>query len=79
VCECQNVIFYEVPEQTLIERCTFRAQTSGRSDDNMETLLKRFKAFNEQSKPVVDMYAKFGKVKHILATGEINDVYKMTK
>lgn len=45
----------------------------------METLLKRFKAFNEQSKPVVDLYAKFGKVRKIDATGDINEVYAKTK
>ena len=45
----------------------------------METLLKRFKAFNEQSKPVVDLYMKFGKVHYIPATGTVNDVYMQTK
>lgn len=52
-----------------------RAQTSGRSDDNPETLLKRLRAFNEQSKPVVDLYKKFGKVIWIEATGTVEDVY----
>lgn len=45
----------------------------------METLLKRFKAFNEQSKPVVDLYMKFGKVKFISATGTVGEVYQQTK
>ena len=41
----------------------------------METLLKRFKAFNEQSKPVVDLYKKFGKVHEIDAKGDVEEVY----
>jgi Adenylate kinase len=79
VCECQNVIFYNVSEETLMERCTARARTSGRSDDNPETLLKRLKAFNEQSKPVIDLYRKFGKVHWIDAYGSVSDVYEQTK
>ena len=47
--ECQKVIYYDISEDVLVQRCT-------RTDDNMETLLKRFQAFNEQSKPVVDLY-----------------------
>ena len=73
------MLFYDVPEETLIDRCKVRAETSGRTDDNLDTLLKRFKAFNEQSRPVVDLYAKFGKVRHIIAKGDINEVYQKTK
>lgn len=62
-----------------MERCNARAQTSGRSDDNPETLLKRLKAFNEQSKAVVELYKKFGKVKWIDAFGSVSDVYEQTK
>lgn len=77
--ECQNVIFYNVSEEVLMERCMARAQTSGRADDNPETLIKRLRAFNEQSKPVVEMYKKFGKVHWIDAFGTIDDVYTKTK
>lgn len=59
-----------------MERCTARARTSGRADDNPETLIKRLKAFNEQSKPVIDLYRKFGKVHWIDAYGSVADVYE---
>mmetsp|Transcript_3635 Transcript_3635/g.2694 ORF Transcript_3635/g.2694 Transcript_3635/m.2694 type:complete len:121 (+) Transcript_3635:396-758(+) len=62
-----------------MERCNARAKHSGRSDDNPETLLKRLKNFNEASKPVVDLYKRFGKVHWIDAFGSINDVYAKTK
>lgn len=42
----------------------------------METLLKRFKAYTEQSKPVVELYERFGKVHTIMAMGSIQDVYE---
>jgi adenylate kinase family enzyme len=73
VCECQNVIFYDVSEQTLMERCLVRASnaTVKREDDNEETLKKRLRAFKELSRPVVDLYQKFGKVRYIEATGTV--------
>lgn len=81
VCECQNVLFYDVSEETLLERCLVRASNSAvqRDDDNEETLKKRLRAFKELSKPVVDMYARFGKVKHIDASKSVNQVFEHTK
>ncbi len=44
-----------------------RARSSAvqREDDNPETLMKRLRAFKELSRPVVDLYQKFGKVRYI--------------
>ena len=41
--------------------------------------MKRFREFNEQSKPVVELYKKFGKVRWIDASGDIGEVYAQTK
>lgn len=79
MCECQTVLFYDVSEDVLVERCMARAKTSGRADDNVETLKKRFNSYNESTRPVVEMYQRFGKVRHIDASGEINDVYQRSK
>ena len=81
MCECQNVLFYDVSEKTLLERCMVRAANSEvkREDDNEETLKKRLRNFNELSKPVVEMYAKLGKVKHIDASKSVNEVFEATK
>lgn len=81
VCECQQVLFYDVHEDTLMERCLARASTSAvqREDDNAETLRKRLKAFQDYSRPVVDLYKKFGKVRHIDASQSIAKVYEETR
>lgn len=50
-----------------------------REDDNAETLRKRLQAFNDSSKPVVDLYNKFGKVRHIDASQSIAAVYEETR
>jgi len=49
--------------------------TVQREDDNEETLKKRLRAFKELSRPVVDLYQKFGKVRYIDAGYSINEVF----
>lgn len=75
------MLFYDVSEETLLERCLVRASNSiqQREDDNEETLKKRLRAFKELSKPVVEMYARFGKVKHIDASKSVGEVFEETK
>ena len=55
---------------------TKRAETSGRSDDNPETMKTRVENYYEMTLPVVDFYKKFGKVSRIDATGSIAEVYE---
>lgn len=46
----------------MIERCMKRAETSGRADDNADTIKARVQTYFDQTLPVVDFYKKFGKV-----------------
>jgi adenylate kinase family enzyme len=41
VVEVFQVLYYDVPEELMKQRCLKRAETSGRSDDNAETIIKR--------------------------------------
>ena len=77
--ETQQVLYYEVPQEVMLERCMKRAETSGRSDDNAETIKKRVQNYFDQSYPVIEYYKKFGKVRKIDATGDISQVYAQTK
>lgn len=52
-----NALFDLVtPDEVLIERMLFRAQTSGRADDNPETIKKRVEVYHQQTAPVLDFY-----------------------
>eukprot|EP00891_Asterochloris_glomerata_P004607 jgi/Astpho2/4607/Aster-00180 len=64
---CQLVLFFDCPEETMKQRLTSRGKTSGRADDNEETIIKRFKTFQEESLPVVERYEAEGKAKRISA------------
>uniref|UniRef100_A0A915LQL3 Adenylate kinase n=1 Tax=Meloidogyne javanica TaxID=6303 RepID=A0A915LQL3_MELJA len=53
----------------------FRGQTSGREDDNEETIRNRLRTFYEATKPVVEYYEGKGKLAKINAEGTINDIF----
>lgn len=46
----------------MIERLKSRASHSARSDDNFETMKKRFTTFEKQTLPVVQNFREQGKV-----------------
>jgi adenylate kinase family enzyme len=70
-----QVIFFDCPEEVMESRLLKRGETSGRSDDNAETIRKRFKTFVEQSLPVIEHYEKQGKAYKISATQTPDEVF----
>ncbi|KAI8854164.1 adenylate kinase-domain-containing protein [Chytridium lagenaria] len=77
--KCRTVLYFSCPLTILEERLLERGKTSGRADDNLETIKKRFKTFEEQSMPVVDYYTIDGRVIHISSTSSIDEVYEQTR
>ena len=73
------VIYYDIPQALMLERCMKRADKSDRSDDNPEVIKKRVQNFFDNTIPVIDYYNKIGKVRRIDATGEVNDIYEETR
>ena len=49
-----GVLVYQCPLSVLEERILERAKASGRSDDNLESLRKRFKTFEDDTVPIID-------------------------
>lgn len=43
VCESSFVLFFATTEDTMLDRLMERAKTSGRDDDNRESIKKRFR------------------------------------
>lgn len=60
----------------MLKRLLQRGQTSGRTDDNIESIRKRFRTFVETSMPVVDHLRTQDKVVDIDAVNPVDDVYK---
>lgn len=68
------VLFFDANEDTMIERIMERSKTSGRSDDNMESLKKRFATFKAESVPIVEFFEKKGKIRKVDALHSIEEV-----
>ena len=78
VCHPNKVLFFDVPDDVLIKRLLHRGLTSGRADDNAETIKHRLHTFHNQSEPVIDRYSAEGKVALIDGTGTIGQVSEAT-
>lgn len=63
-------------QDVMEERLLKRGQTSGRADDNAETIRKRFKTFVVQSKPVIDHYVALGKCHVVSAVDSPDKVFE---
>lgn len=75
VSDVEFVLYFDCPEEELMQRLLARGETSGRSDDNTESIRKRFQTFNDTCKPVVDMLADEGKVHAIDATRTEDEIF----
>ena len=73
------VLHFVVEEEALIARVQQRSQSSGRTDDNMETLRKRLKQYQEEQLPIIDIYAQQGKVVTINGLQDIDTVFEEVK
>jgi UMP-CMP kinase len=75
--DCEFVLMYDCTEEVMLERLLGRNE--GRTDDNVESIKKRFVTFRESSMPVVEFYEKLGKVRKVNAIATPAQVYEKTK
>jgi len=75
VCLPSLVLFYTTTEEIMLKRLLKRGETSGREDDNPETIKKRFQTYNDTTMPVIDYYTKQGKVAELDSSESIEEVH----
>ena len=70
------VLALEVTEEELVKRLLKRGETSGRSDDtNEEVIRKRFAVYSNDTTPVADYYKKARKFKSIEGEGSVDEIF----
>jgi len=77
VCPSTMVLFFSTTEDVMLERLLNRGKTSGREDDNVESIKKRFKTYEADTMPVIDHYANLHKVAEVDSSGTIEQVYHL--
>lgn len=76
----QFVLVFECSEEVCVDRCLSRgAAGSGRSDDNLESLKKRFQTFFSDSLPIIEYYNTQNLVRKIDGIPEPDEVFNNVK
>lgn len=73
--ELNGVLSLEVPEGLLIERMLERGKTSGRADDNIESIHFRFVEYENKTKPVLHFYEDRNILHPINGVGSIENIF----
>ena len=68
------VFFLNVDKDTIIKRIQKRKILEKRSDDELDTLLKRYDTYMETTKPVLDFYSKNSNFHEIDGSDEIEQI-----
>ena len=71
-----GVLSLEVPEEMLIERMLERGKTSGRADDNLESIKHRFVEYEAKTRPVLDFYQGKGNLHPVNGVGVIPQIFE---
>ena len=69
------LIDLHVDDEELIQRLINRGKTSGRADDNLETIQKRLMVYHHQTEAVANFYNKLNKYHGVDGTGTIEEIF----
>ena len=69
------VVGLEVDEEELINRMIERGKSSGRCDDNLETIKKRLNVYHKQTAPLRDYYVKAGSYSRIDGNRKVDEIF----
>ncbi len=64
-----------VPEDEVIRRLIERGKTSGRADDNLETIKQRLVVYHRQTEPVAAYYQSLDKYQAVDGLGTIPEIF----
>ncbi|XP_072220226.1 UMP-CMP kinase [Leuresthes tenuis] len=73
------VLFFDCGNEVCINRCLERGKSSGRTDDNRESLEKRIQTYLQSTRPIIELYEKHGKVRTIDASRCVDEVFADVK
>jgi adenylate kinase len=74
-----TVLFFEIPDQVILDRLAKRREIEGRADDDPEAVATRLRAYRVQTAPVLEYYRKHGSVHMIDAVGTVEEIAERVK
>lgn len=73
---CKAVLYVEASDESMKKRLLHRGLSSGRVDDNEETIKQRLQTFHNVTTPVIDYYQKQNKLKKVSAENSPDQVFE---
>lgn len=71
-----RVLALEVSEDELVKRLLKRGETSGRSDDTNEDIIRnRYMVYKKETEPVAEHYEQMGRLTRIKGEGSVDDIF----
>lgn len=75
VAEVKFLLYLACPQDIMLARLLERGKTSGRNDDNEESIKKRFDTYEKMTRPIIEHYTKLGKTKEVDSNRNIKEVF----
>ncbi|KAL4597450.1 adenylate kinase isoenzyme 1, partial [Arapaima gigas] len=69
------LLYIDAKAETMVKRLMKRGETSGRTDDNEETIKKRLDLYYKATEPVIAYYEGRGIVRKIDSEGTVDEVF----
>lgn len=69
------LLFLDCPEDVMTERLLERGKTSGRNDDNIDSIRKRLKTYEDSTRPIIEHFRSLGKVRQVDSNRPIDVVF----
>lgn len=69
------LLFLDCPAELMTDRLLERGKTSGRVDDNAESIIKRLKTYEESTRPIIERFAAAGKVRTVDSSRDMETVF----
>lgn len=73
--EVQFLLFLDCPMQIMFQRLIERGRELGRKDDTEESIRKRFKTYDESTRPLIDYFRSQGKIRTVDTNRDCEQVF----
>jgi UMP-CMP kinase len=75
IADVQFLLFLDCPNEVVVQRLLERGKTSGRNDDNIETIQKRLLTYENQTRPIIDHFRTLDKVRQVDSNRSEEEVF----
>jgi UMP-CMP kinase len=69
------LLFLDCPNDVVVQRLLERGKTSGRNDDNIETIQKRLVTYENATRPIIEHFRSLEKVRQVDANKSEDEVF----